>query len=290
MMVLPCSQLTMRMVPASTFLRNDDTMRGMTPSTPTSTAATMISISVICDILYDPANCSGLTEADARHHAAIACGIHFFDANGVAGPHPDPRAPLIVRERTKNLYYFPAQLERHQSIAVGIESRHGASVGHDRRLQRLRRLRLEAKQRVEDWPYDYALERDAAHQCNGQRQERTDQPLDHETGRAESDQHVEQHPRREPGPDVRPPPADVVRNVRARCAAGCRNRCVGHMRVRGRSGDGVWRAGAVHLVAGGVVTVMASAVTAREAEESHRGHTRGAEYHAEDVEVHRSKR
>jgi len=71
-----------------------------------------------------------------------------------------------------------------------------------------------------------------------------------------------------------------------------------------RSGDGVAvrvrdcmrGTSAVHLVPTRVMpavmtsAVMTSAVTAREAKERHRGHSSGAEYHAEDVEVHRSKR
>jgi hypothetical protein len=47
MMVLPCSQLTIRMVPASTFRRNEETINGITPSTPIKMAATIISIWVI---------------------------------------------------------------------------------------------------------------------------------------------------------------------------------------------------------------------------------------------------
>src|SRR3954469_6295101 len=56
-----------------------------------------------------------------------------------------------------------------------------------------------------------------------------------------------------------------------------------------RAADRVRRDDAVQFVAGGILTVMASAVTAREAEESHRGHTGGTEYHAKNVEVHRSR-
>jgi hypothetical protein len=54
-------------------------------------------------------------------------------------------------------------------------------------------------------------------------------------------------------------------------------------------GDGVRCTGAVQLMAAGVVSVT-STVTAREAEESHRGHTGGAKNDAENVEVHPSTR
>jgi hypothetical protein len=45
----------------------------------------------------------------------------------------------------------------------------------------------------------------------------------------------------------------------------------------------------MNLVAAGVVAVMSPAVAARKAEERHRGHAGGAEYQAEDVEIHCSK-
>jgi hypothetical protein len=50
----------------------------------------------------------------------------------------------------------------------------------------------------------------------------------------------------------------------------------------------VWRSvhHAVDLMAARIVTVVPSAVTARETEEGHRRHAGGAEYHAEDVEIH----
>ena len=69
--------------------------------------------------------------------------------------------------------------------------------------------------------------------------------------------------------------------------AGVRSRDWVAVRVR----DCMRGTSAVHLVPTRVVpAVMTSAVTAREAKERHRGHSSGAEYHAEDVEVHRSKR
>ena len=46
---------------------------------------------------------------------------------------------------------------------------------------------------------------------------------------------------------------------------------------------------AMNLVAARVVAVMSPAVAARKAEERHRGHAGGAEYQAEDVEIHCSK-
>jgi hypothetical protein len=54
---------------------------------------------------------------------------------------------------------------------------------------------------------------------------------------------------------------------------------------------GVPSADPVNLMAGGVVAVAStSAVTAREAEDSHCGHASGAKNDAENVEVHRGMR
>ena len=54
-------------------------------------------------------------------------------------------------------------------------------------------------------------------------------------------------------------------------------------------GSNVRCSDAVNLVAAGVVAVMSPAMAARKAEERHRGHAGGAEYQAEDVEIHCSK-
>src|SRR3982751_5040808 len=72
-------------------------------------------------------------------------------------------------------------------------------------------------------------------------------------------------------------------------AGDVRHRVSGRDAMTMRAADRVRRDDSVQFVAGGIVTVMASAVTAREAEESHRGHTGGTEYHAKNVEVHRSR-
>jgi hypothetical protein len=45
----------------------------------------------------------------------------------------------------------------------------------------------------------------------------------------------------------------------------------------------------VNLVAARIVAVVSPAVAARKAEERHCGHAGGAEYQAEDVEIHCSK-
>ena len=56
--------------------------------------------------------------------------------------------------------------------------------------------------------------------------------------------------------------------------------------VRVRDSGHVPRPDSVHLVAGGIVAVMSSAMAAGKAEEGHGGHAGCSENHAENVEVH----
>jgi hypothetical protein len=79
--------------------------------------------------------------------------------------------------------------------------------------------------------------------------------------------------------------SDIVRVSSVRSVRNPLRRCDG---VCVGSSDSVRPTCAVELVPTRVVTVMASIVAARETEERHRGHTSGAEYHAENVEVHLS--
>src|SRR6266566_7780608 len=57
-------------------------------------------------------------------------------------------------------------------------------------------------------------------------------------------------------------------------------------RVAVRRSNAVCRSGPVNLVAACGVAVMSPAMAARKAEERHCGHAGGAEYQAEDIDVH----
>src|ERR1700680_850873 len=96
MMVLPCSQLTILIVPASTFRRNDETMRGITPSTPTRTAATITSVSVmrVVSLVTVGVVRLGLTETDARYRTTVAGIVHIFYTDDI--PRGDSNASLAL--------------------------------------------------------------------------------------------------------------------------------------------------------------------------------------------------
>src|SRR6267378_8100140 len=130
MIVLPCSQLTILIVPASTLRRNEETMSGITPSTPTRTAATMISI---CVMGVDPLVTVGvarfgLAETDAGHRTAIACTIYFLDADDITRPDANASGAVCVQLYTKHLHQLATQLQGNQPIAVRVESSHSPSL------------------------------------------------------------------------------------------------------------------------------------------------------------------
>src|SRR2546423_11521432 len=100
-----------------------------------------------------------MPEADREDCNTIACAIDIFDSNRIAGTHAYASIALVTSECAENLHYLTAQFEGNQAIAVYIETRHRLALRHYCRLERLRRLRLESEQRVENRAYDHRLER-----------------------------------------------------------------------------------------------------------------------------------
>src|SRR5438477_6472347 len=146
MIVLPCSQLTMRMVPASTFRRNDETMSGITPSTPTRTAATIISVSVIWNPLrerptvYEVSSRRGQCERlwrDCVSYLCLRCGLrlqreperqHYVRAESEFQESAVPHLP--IREKSIHCLWnrilsrrvLPTLLQIRASARAGIQS------------------------------------------------------------------------------------------------------------------------------------------------------------------------
>src|SRR5450756_1381221 len=122
MTVLPCSQLTIRMVPASTLRRNDERNYSEHPDQdggdndqhlchecfPLET----VGVARLC-----------LTETDSRHRTTITRIIDFLDADDITRPDSNAGFALLIQLGAQHLYYFTTQLQRNQSIAVGVESR-----------------------------------------------------------------------------------------------------------------------------------------------------------------------
>ena len=146
-----------------------------------------------------PAICeSALAEANARDCATITNSIYIFDSDCVSGADANAAFSFVGRQRSENLHYFASQFDRNQSVAVRIKSRHGARLRHDGGFERLRRLRLEAEQGIEDGAHNQRLEGHPANYGDWQREHGADEFFGYETGRTKSDEEVEQHARREP--------------------------------------------------------------------------------------------
>src|SRR5258705_8183259 len=147
MTVLPCSQLTMRMVPASTSRRNAATIIGTTKKTPTSTAPMMTSgffrNSVNMESSGRKRGGSGLSNG-----ASVAVGVDLFDAYYVARANANARAAVSLVQRAEDLHHVAIDLDRDQALAVLIEVRHGLRVVLNRAFQGLGRTRGEPEHEV----------------------------------------------------------------------------------------------------------------------------------------------
>src|SRR5436190_16340772 len=99
MTVPPASQLTSRIVPASTLRRNDATIMGSTTRTP----KTMPAMRIRFDIYVEVEECvrSGFGHADG---AAVARGVDARDANDVARADARAARAIVGSERRQELH------------------------------------------------------------------------------------------------------------------------------------------------------------------------------------------
>src|SRR5689334_23962520 len=153
MTVPPASQLTSRIVPASTLRRNDATIMGSTTSTNSTTPA----IRIRFDMDGEVEECvrSGFRHADG---AAIARGVDARDANDVARADARAARAIVRSERRQELHDLPIDIQRDQPLAIRVESHHRSSVVLDRALERRGRSGLEAEEqapeRADDQPFE----------------------------------------------------------------------------------------------------------------------------------------
>src|ERR1043165_8023258 len=115
MAVDPCSQLTSRMVPASTSRRNAATTAGNSSRMNATNPATTIHSWIMAPLL---------SSSERQHHAPVPSRIHLFDPNLVAGAHPYPRRAVGRAQRGEHLNQLTVQFHRYQSMAVTIETGH----------------------------------------------------------------------------------------------------------------------------------------------------------------------
>src|SRR5678816_1569345 len=141
MTVPPASQLTRRIVPASTLRRNDATIIGSTTSTPKTIAAMRMSEFI-----------RGRVKGDIRspfgnpNGAAMSCGVDARDANQIARAYARAARAVLSSECGEELHDLPVDVERDEALPVGVEPHHGACVVLDRALERGCGRRLEAEE------------------------------------------------------------------------------------------------------------------------------------------------
>src|SRR4051812_24442437 len=152
MTVPPASQLTRRMVPASTLRRNEATMTGMTNSTATTTAPAMAIV-----FMERAGRREGSTRG-SRHGTAAASRVDFGDAHHVAGPDTSTTRALVRCKRGEKLDELAIDFHRHGAAAGRVEACNSTGLVVDARLERGRGARLEAEEEAPQRTDDCRLE------------------------------------------------------------------------------------------------------------------------------------
>src|SRR4029079_5774284 len=154
MTVPPASQLTSRIVPASTLRRKDATIMGSTTSTNSTTPAIRIRFDMDGEV--EEGVRSGFGHADG---AAIARGVDARDANDVARANARAARAIVRSERRQELHDLSIDIQRDQPLAIRVESHHRPSVVLDRAFQRRGGGGLEAEEQAPERPDEQPLER-----------------------------------------------------------------------------------------------------------------------------------
>src|SRR5215207_823345 len=154
MTVPPCSQLTSRMVPASTLRRNDATIIGSTTSTPMTIAA--IRMSVFMDGRMKEVVRSPVGDAD---DTAMARGVDAGNADEITGANACAARAVVRGECGEQLHDLAVDVERDESLPVRVEAHHGARVVLYRALERHGGRRLEAEEHPPERTDEQSFER-----------------------------------------------------------------------------------------------------------------------------------
>src|SRR4051794_23662646 len=189
MTVPPASQLTSRIVPASTLRRKDATMIGRTKSTPITMAATTMR-------LFMGGSREEESSVSDAHDATTAGGVDFGDAEEVAAADASAERPVIGSESCEQLYDLSIHLDGDEPLPVRVEAGHGAGLVLDRTLESGCRCGFEPEEKAPDGAHQKRLE------CSRAENGRTESPrlaegLGQQSTAAETDHEGEQDARRE---------------------------------------------------------------------------------------------
>src|SRR5881392_3300717 len=109
MTVEPLSQLTIRIVPASTSRRKPATMKGRR----TGTATTRIHWGIDTSIHL---------RTDVRHRTAVPPAIHIFHAEAVAGANANAGGAVLRTQCSEHLDELAVDFCRDETLAVRVEA------------------------------------------------------------------------------------------------------------------------------------------------------------------------
>src|SRR3954464_7714633 len=191
MTVPPASQLTSRIVPASTLRRKDATIMGSTTSTPRTMPAIRIRFDMDGEV--EEGVRSGLRQPDG---AAVARGVDAGDANDVARADARAARAIVRSEGRQELHDLSIDVQRDQPLAIRVEAHHRSSVVLDRALECRRGGGLEAEEHAPERANKQTLE-GGRREDGGAGAPRLAERRGDETTRAETDEQREQHAGRE---------------------------------------------------------------------------------------------
>src|SRR5256885_13537028 len=126
MTIEPLSQLTIRIVPASTSRRNPATMNGSRTSTAMGTATTRIH----WGIGTSPRECAAFTRrhepsndlrTDVRNRTAVPPAIHVFHTEAVARANANAGGAVLRTQCPEHVYHLAVDFCRDEALAVGVE-------------------------------------------------------------------------------------------------------------------------------------------------------------------------
>src|SRR5215218_7346035 len=154
MTVPPCSQLTSRIVPASTLRRKDATITGSTTSTPKTIAAIRMSVFIELEVKEDVRSRVGNPDG-----TAMTRGVDAGDPHEITRADAGAARAIVGGEGGEQLHHLTIDIQGDEALAIRVEPHHGACVVLDRALEGRGRGGLEAEQHAPERADQESLER-----------------------------------------------------------------------------------------------------------------------------------
>src|SRR5258705_4944253 len=199
MTVEPFSQLTMRIVPASTSRRNPATMSGTSTSTATGIATTRSHWGII----DSSEQRSDALRANVRDRTAIAAAINVFNPQRVPGANPDAGGAIFGTQGGQYLHDLSVDFGGDEPIPVRIERGDRPHLVLETALECERGRGCESHQEIPHRPDEHLFEEQATGERDAERQRDDEDRSDQHAGRSEADEQAEEHAGRRETPQPR---------------------------------------------------------------------------------------